>query len=146
MKPTAINEGGFQFTENGNSAPETNSFLSFHQANREVLRITHEGRMICGEWLSTEEATQQAAKLLIQAFEQEIKKMLDARAAAELVTMNVPRREKAEADTARLDWLDENVTHIGGGRGGRYTFFTPADCELGMLRDAIDAAMKEASK
>jgi hypothetical protein len=88
--------------------------------------------MIMREGLSTEEATQEAAKLLISAFEEQIQKMVDARVAA---------------DTARLDWLDENVTHTGGGRGGRYTFFTPADCELGMLRDAIDAAMnKEASK
>jgi hypothetical protein len=56
--------------------------LSFNHANREVLRITHDGRMIMGEGLSTEEATQEAAKLLIQAFEQEIQKMVDARVAA----------------------------------------------------------------
>jgi hypothetical protein len=53
---------------------------------------------------------------------------------------------KAEADTARLDWLDENMGYSGGGSGGTYTFFTPADVECGMLRDAIDAAMKEDSK
>jgi hypothetical protein len=82
MKPTAINEGGFQFTENGNSAPETNSFLSFHQVNREVFRITHDGHMICGEGLSANEATQEAAKLLISAFEKEIQEMVDARVAA----------------------------------------------------------------
>lgn len=56
------------------------------------------------------------------------------------------RAEKAEADTARLDWLDENMGYSGGGSGGTYTFFTPADVECGMLRDAIDAAMKEGSK
>ena len=56
------------------------------------------------------------------------------------------RAEKAEADIARLDWLDENMGYSGGGSGGTYTFFTPADVECGMLRDAIDAAMKEASK
>ena len=56
--------------------------LSFSHANREVLRITADGRLICGEGLSKEEATQDAAKLLIQAFEQEIQKMLDARIAA----------------------------------------------------------------
>jgi len=49
---------------------------------REVLRITGDGRMIKGEGLSTEEATQQAAKLLIQAFEEQIQKMVDARIAA----------------------------------------------------------------
>ena len=56
------------------------------------------------------------------------------------------RAEEAEADTARLDWLDENMGYSGGGSGGTYTFFTPADVECGMLRDAIDAAMKDISK
>jgi hypothetical protein len=157
MKPT---DDVSQFPENGIKTPETkltvkttdgayqsDSLLSFNHANREVLRITHDGRMIMGEGLSTEEATQEAAKLLIASFEEQIQKMLDARAAAELVTMNVPRREIAEADTARLDWLDENMDYSGGGSGGTYSFFTPADVECGMLRYAIDAAMtKEASK
>ena len=58
------------------------SLLSFNHANREVLRITHDGHIICGEGLSVNAATQEAAKLLIQAFEQEIKKMVDARVAA----------------------------------------------------------------
>lgn len=56
--------------------------ITFHSANREVLRITHDGHIICGEGLSVNAATQEAAKLLIQAFEQEIKKMVDARVAA----------------------------------------------------------------
>jgi hypothetical protein len=68
-------------------------FTAFH-ANREVLRITHDGRMICGEGLSKEEATQEAAKLLISAFEKEIQEMVDARVAA---------------DTAQRDWLLENA-------------------------------------
>jgi hypothetical protein len=128
-------------------AYQPDSLLSFNHANREVLRITHDGRLIIGEGLSTDEATQVAAKMLIDAFDEQIQKMLDARAAAELVTMNVPSREKAEADTARLDWLDENMDYSGGGSGGTYSFFTPADVECGMLRYAIDAAMtKEASK
>jgi hypothetical protein len=38
--------------------------------------------MICGEGLSTEEATQQAAKMLIDAFGDQIKAMVDARIAA----------------------------------------------------------------
>lgn len=117
-----------------------NSSLSFYQANhyqanREVLRITHDGRMICGEGLSKEEATQEAAKLLIAAFEEQIQKIVDARAAAELVTMNVPQREKAEADTARLDWLQSSVSlHVN------------SIALRGDIRDAIDFAMKEASK
>jgi hypothetical protein len=145
MKPT---EDVSQFPENGMSTPETkltvkttdgayqpDSLLSFSHANREVLRITHDGHIICGEGLSVNAATQEAAKLLIQAFEQEIQKMLDARAAAELVTMNVPRREKAEADTARLDWLQSSINLPVNSIALR-----------GDIRDAIDKAMKEASK
>ncbi len=55
--------------------------ITFNNANREVLRITHDGRMICGEGLSTEEATQEAAKLLIASFVEQIQKMVDARLA-----------------------------------------------------------------
>ena len=58
--------------------------ITFHAANKEVLRITHDGRLVTGEGLSAEEATQQAAKLLIASFEAEIKKMVEKRIAAEL--------------------------------------------------------------
>lgn len=71
---------------------------------------------------------------------------LDAEDQAKWALRYLARAEKAEADTARLDWLDENMDYSGGGSGGTYTFFTPADVECGMLRDAIDAAMKEDSK
>jgi hypothetical protein len=63
-------------------AYQPDSLLSFNHANREVLRITHDGRLIIGEGLSTDEATQVAAKMLVDAFEQEIQKMVDARIAA----------------------------------------------------------------
>lgn len=43
-------------------------------------------------------------------------------------------------DKARLDWLEDNVTSVGGGCGALYSFKTPADVESGMLRTAIDAA------
>jgi hypothetical protein len=93
MKPT---DDVSRFPENGIRTPETNlsvetyvstycpnSLLSFNKgAKWEVLRITHDGRMICGEGLSKEEATQEAAKLLISAFEEQIQKMVDARIAA----------------------------------------------------------------
>lgn len=46
----------------------------------------------------------------------------------------------AQEDVARIDWLDENMGHNGGGKGSRYWFDTPADVECGMLRVAIDAA------
>lgn len=54
-------------------------------------------------------------------------------------------QENAElrADSGRLDWLDENMSYVGGGDGGTYSFRTPADVESGLLREAIDAARKE---
>ena len=64
------------------AAYHSESFMSFHHSNREVLRITRDGRLIIGEGLSKEEATQEAAKLLIAAFEEQIQKMVDARVAA----------------------------------------------------------------
>jgi rhamnose utilization protein RhaD (predicted bifunctional aldolase and dehydrogenase) len=69
--------------------------LSFNHQNREIFRITPDARMICGEGLSKEEATQQAAKLLIAAFEEQIQKMVDARA------------EKAEAELAEMSSIAE---------------------------------------
>ena len=58
------------------------SAITFNSANREVLRITRDGRLVCGEGLSTEESTQEAAKMLITAFDEQIKEMVDARVAA----------------------------------------------------------------
>ena len=55
--------------------------ITLHSANKEVLRITHDGRMICGEGLSADEATQEAAKLLIASFEEQIQMMVGARVA-----------------------------------------------------------------
>ena len=68
--------------ETCNSAFSPDPSITFHSANREVLRITHDGRMIKGEGLSTDEATQEAAKLLIASFEERIQEMVDARVAA----------------------------------------------------------------
>jgi radical SAM superfamily enzyme len=64
------------------AAFSANSLITFHNADREVLRITHDGCIICGENLSADAATQQAAKMLIEAFDEQFKKMLDARVAA----------------------------------------------------------------
>jgi hypothetical protein len=60
----------------------TDSSLTFHSSNREVLRITNEARLIIGEGLSKDEATQEVAKMLIVAFEEQIQEMVDARIAA----------------------------------------------------------------
>jgi hypothetical protein len=58
------------------------SAITFNNANREILRITHDGCLVCGEGLSVDAATQEAAKLLIVSFEKQIQKMVDARVAA----------------------------------------------------------------
>lgn len=111
------------------------SLISFNQHNREVLRITHEGRMICGEGLSVDAATQEAAKLLIEAFEEQIQKMVDARVAV---------------DTARFDWIESEAgrNFLNSDLGnrwrewymhwhGQYTYIN---------RVSLDAAMKEGIK
>ena len=85
-------------TCNGAFSPDPS--ITFHSANREVLRITHDGRMIKGEGLSTEEATQEAAKLLIAAFEEQIKAMVDARA------------EKAEDEAKQTINKYVNIQHL----------------------------------
>jgi hypothetical protein len=115
--------------ENCSGAFSSDPSLGFSHANREVLRITHDGHIICGEGLSVNAATQEAAKLLIASFEEQIQKMVDARLAV---------------DTARLDWLStqQRVAYDNG---------TWLRCQLGQhptrtLRAAIDAAMKKASK
>ena len=67
------------------------SSMTFHTANREVLRITNEAKLIIGEGLSKDEATQEVAKLLVAAFDEQIQKMLDKRIASiksELDRMN----------------------------------------------------------
>jgi hypothetical protein len=98
--------------------------ITFHNANREVLRITHDGRLIIGEGLSTDEATQVAAKMLVDAFEQEIQKMVDAR---------------LSGDTARLDWLEKRGPwESWNGFGEQGVTLTTSN-----VRDAIDKAMKE---
>ena len=59
------------------------SSVTISMANREFLRITPDGRLVTGEGLSADEATREAAKLLIASFEAEIKKMVERRIAAE---------------------------------------------------------------
>ena len=56
--------------------------ITFHATNKEVLRITADGCLVTGEGLSADEATQEAAKLLIASFDEQIQKMVDARVAA----------------------------------------------------------------
>lgn len=84
------------------SAYQSDSLLTFNHANREVLRITHDGHIICGEGLSVNAATQEAAKLLIASFEEQIQKMVDNRLAAEREQVRV-LREALELITNQAD-------------------------------------------
>lgn len=56
--------------------------ITFHVMNREMLRITNDGYLIVGKGLSKDKATQETAKLLIAAFENEIEVMVHNRVAA----------------------------------------------------------------
>jgi hypothetical protein len=87
--------------ETCNGAFSPDSLLSFNHANREVLRITHDGRMIIGEGLSTEEATQEAAKMLITAFNEQINKMVDARVTA--AASQIPARSESKSPCPATD-------------------------------------------
>jgi len=71
--------------------------ITLHLANKEVLRITHDGRLVTGEGLSAEEATQQAARLLIASFEEQIQKMVETRIAAEREKVRVLREQLENA-------------------------------------------------
>lgn len=96
-------------------------------------------------WVKADFARQLETQLAVLEADFEKLALSSAQAADRNVELR-SRAERAEADTERLDWLDENMCYNGGGSGGTYTFFTPADVERGMLRDAIDAAMKEGNK
>jgi hypothetical protein len=79
----------------------TDSQINFNEANREVLRITHDGRLVCGGGLSTEEATQETAKMLITAFEEQIQKMVDARVTA--AASQIPARSESKSPCPATD-------------------------------------------
>jgi hypothetical protein len=60
-------------------SPSIKPSIIFSVPGREVLRITSDGRMIIGEGLSAEDATQQAAKLLIEQFNRLTEEMVQKR-------------------------------------------------------------------
>ena len=143
---------------------EITTSITLNTANREVLRITADGRLVTGEGLSADEATQEAAKLLIASFEGQIQKMVDARIAAELASLRaeverlkellriesasaqhaLAAAERAEAELsderARLDWL------LGSSAQTYHSYSNPLGggnyVQYHKDRAAIDAAMK----
>ena len=70
---------------------EITTSITLNTANREVLRITADGRLVTGKGLSADEATQEAAKLLIASFEGQIQMMVEKRIAAEREKVRVLR-------------------------------------------------------
>lgn len=96
----------------------TDSSMTFHTGSREVLRITNEARLVIGDGLSKDEATQETAKLLVAAFDEQIHKMVDKRVsdlkselekivliAGQKADSNVElrlRAEKAEAESNKM--------------------------------------------
>jgi hypothetical protein len=158
MSTFSIPPNTFSAPPNTFSAPPNT--ITLHSTNKEVFRITHDGRLVTGEGLSADEATQEAAKLLIASFEAEIKKMVEKRIAAacevehalraevERLDAEKPwlkeanaRAERAEAerdalakDKARLDWLSVSDAWFDYPATGAFTPKT--------MRAAIDAAMK----
>ena len=94
----------FSIPPNTFSAPPNT--ITLHSANKEVLRITHDGRLVTGEGLSAEEATREAAKLLIASFEEQIQKMVETRIAAACEVEHALRAEVERLD-AEKPWLKE---------------------------------------
>ena len=148
---------------------EESSFVFVNEQSREVLRITNDARLIIGEGFTKDEATQEVAKMLVAAFDEQIQKMVnkrvsDLKSELEKIVLiaglkadsNVElrmRAEKAEADTKRLDWIasrksTELVYFAAAGwsiiksNGGDLL----CDQNIHNFRDAIDAAMKETNK
>jgi hypothetical protein len=66
--------------------------------------------MIMGEGLSTEEATQEAAKLLIASFEDQIQKMVDARAENDEMRVQIEANKRKGGGCQCAD--DEACAHV----------------------------------
>ena len=130
------------------SAYQPDSLLSFNHHNREILRITVDGRIVTGEGLSADEATREAAKLLIASFEEQIQKMVETRIAAERAEADLAAERARNAGLLPLlaRWLKmaDDCHHEQQEVGySEYNVTAGLMCDT---RAAIDEAMKEASK
>jgi len=130
----------------------TDSSMTFHTANREVLRITNEARLVIGEGLSKEEATQETAKLLVAAFKEQIQKMLGLASDAqdEIATLQdlyasaEARAEKAEDET--LVWRNRFASILWSGALGKSTVrdFKKWEAEYKAEQNALTARAEKA--
>jgi hypothetical protein len=60
-------------------SPSIKPSITFSVPGREVLRITADGHMIIGEGMSASLATQEAAKMLVEAFNEKFEEMVQQR-------------------------------------------------------------------
>ena len=60
-------------------SPSIKHSITFGVPSREVLHITADGHMIIGEGMSASAATQEAAKMLLEAFNEKFEEMVQQR-------------------------------------------------------------------
>jgi len=60
-------------------SPSIKPSIIFSVPGREVLRITADGHMVIGEGMSASAATQEAAKMLVDAFNEQFEKRVQQR-------------------------------------------------------------------
>ena len=128
------------------------SSMTFHTANREVLRITNEARLVIGEGLSKEEATQEVAKLLVAAFKERIQQMLalasdvqdEIATLQDLYASAKARAEKAEDET--LVWRNRFASILWSGALGKSTVrdFKKWEAEYKAEQNALTARAEKA--
>ena len=136
------------------------SSMTFHTGSREVLRITNEARLVIGDGLSKEEATQETAKLLIAAFDERIQEMVDKRVSdlkSELEKIvliaglkadsNVELRLRAEkAEDETLVWRNRFASILWSGALNKSTVrdFKKWEAEYKAERNALIARAEKA--
>jgi len=138
------------------------SSMTFHTGSREVLRITNEARLVIGDGLSKEEATQETAKLLIAAFDERIQEMVDKRVSdlkSELEKIvliaglkadsNVELRLRAEkAEDETLVWRNRFASILWSGALNKSTVrdFKKWEAEYKAERNALIARAEKAEE
>lgn len=105
-----------------------NTYTSFHDGSKEILRITREGRLEKGPHLSDDEVSVRLFEICKNTFGGKMKELED-------------QLEKTLKDTARLDWLERHAlaqhsTYVSiSDLGAHYNGFP------GSFRAAVDRAI-----